>query len=102
MTIELFPPHYAAPFKRFKLTSTGREVAPNFAKGGVVVVHSVDEELELLSEGWTRTAGKLDAGDLRKAAHACLTLSDRIDLPLHHLRRIGDHCAAMHQRGPRD
>jgi hypothetical protein len=52
MTVTRYPPATSAPFARFKLTSSGREVRPDIEKGGRVVALTVDEELELLSGGF--------------------------------------------------
>ncbi len=73
MSIELYPPASGArPFKRFKLQS-GREVSPNFAKGGSVIVLDAAEEAELRIEGWSRAAAKaVSADDLRKIATAAI------------------------------
>jgi hypothetical protein len=89
MEIELFPPSDIAPFKKFQLASTGREVAPNFARGGAVVVHSSEEELELVAEGWSRKVGKLDTNDLSKAVRAEAQRSG-IVLPMSNRMRDSD------------
>jgi hypothetical protein len=45
------------PFKRFKLSS-GREIRPDFSKGGIVVVTEA-EAIELEAEGWKRVDTKV-------------------------------------------
>jgi hypothetical protein len=62
----LYPPATAAPFKKFKLASTGPEVEPDFDKNGVIA-KSDAEAFELERKGWSRVANKLDVGDLHKA-----------------------------------
>lgn len=64
--IILYPPPHMAPFARFRLDSSGRELAPDFSKRGAVSV-SEAEAIELESEGWQRrSAGEAHVADLRK------------------------------------
>jgi hypothetical protein len=68
--LTLYPPSGQAPFKQFRLSSTGRTLAPNFVKHGAVVVTNDAEEHELFLEGWSHSAAKSFSGDdLRKIAH---------------------------------
>lgn len=71
--IEMYPPAGIAPFKTFTLESSGREVAPNFAQGGMVIVNDAAKEAELRIGGWRRAAAKAVSGDdLRKVADAAI------------------------------
>jgi hypothetical protein len=82
--LHMYPPEGQAPFKKFKLDSTGRELEPNFVRGGRVTVMNDAEELELYLEGWSVSAAKsLSGDDLKKIARridAALPTSPITDL----------------------
>lgn len=77
MTIHMMPPPHEAPYKRFTLSSTGREVRPNFAKDGLVVAETEAEAAELEAEGWTRQSIKADSDNLQRAAEIAASRHQR-------------------------
>jgi len=80
MTVEMYPPSTAVPFKKFKLASTGREVEPDFDRDGLVIAKTDAEVFELEREGWSRVASKLDVGTLQKVTRDGFVVAPAVEL----------------------
>lgn len=105
--VVLHPPIWAAPFKKFKLASTGREVSPPTS-----AVAAPSTSMKLRPSSWPAKAGSASPArprpdDLRKiakldAARVGIRLRPLVSMRDRDLRAAAAFCAARHQRSARN